>query len=52
MDIIRKAQLEGKKLTGFTQAMCSRMKKGKFCVKNTDTVEWLSNFFKFELGKK
>jgi hypothetical protein len=52
MDIIRKAQLEGKKLAGFTQSMCSMIKKGKSCVKNTDTVEWLSNFFKTELGIK
>jgi len=44
MDIMRRAQIEGITLTGFTQSMCSMMKKGKSCVKNPETVEWLINF--------
>lgn len=43
-DIQRKSQAEGVTLIGFNQGMCSLMKKGKSCVKNSGTVEWLSNF--------
>jgi DNA-binding SARP family transcriptional activator len=44
MDIMRSAQIEGITLTGFTQSMCSMMKKGKSCVKNPETVGRLINF--------
>jgi hypothetical protein len=43
-DIQREAQTEGQPLTGFSQSMCSLMNKGKSCVKNYDTVEWLTRF--------
>jgi hypothetical protein len=43
-DILEKAHEEGKILVGFSQSMCSLMKKGKSCVKNPETVEWLCDF--------
>jgi hypothetical protein len=44
MDIQSASQAEGVTLIGFSQSMCSLMKKGKSCVKNPQTVEWLINF--------
>jgi hypothetical protein len=43
-DIQKKAESQGVNLIGFNQPMCSYMKKGKACVKNPQTVEWLTNF--------
>lgn len=44
-NIIENAQNQGVPLVGFSQSMCSLMKLGKSCVKNRDTVSWLTNFF-------
>lgn len=43
-DIQRNAQSEVVTLIGFNQSMCSLMRKGKSCVKNPKTVEWLTKF--------
>jgi hypothetical protein len=43
-DIIGKSQSEGVNLVGYNQSMCSLMKKGKSCVKNFETIDWLLNF--------
>jgi hypothetical protein len=43
-DIIEVAKSQAVSLVGFNQSMCSMMKLGKSCVKNRDTVNWLTKF--------